>query len=355
MNVTKENIYFFIETLRRNDYNGTQIYQILHQSWPGECISVQRIRKIMKEFEDGQRDSFQRMGNSGRKKSEHRLENVDNVRNIIEQDSCITVREISQQLDISHTMVHNIMCEDLELIWHHTKWVPHTLTERNRASRVAICEELRVIYASRLTRSNLVTIDEKFFYCRSLAPSNKIGNWLNETTAQGDDPIRHTARRSTMEKKFMAIIAVSQKGEHYFEMLDLNESVNAERYTQFLTHMEAHFKNLRRPIMPENMRLQHDNARPHTALQTQAHLENLNIRLIRQPAYSPDLNLCDRYIFPRLEASRHKTNFNSRDDIQDFLNQKLSEFTAARMNNALNDLQEHLEKVIEVGGKYVTV
>ena len=40
-------------------------------------------------------------------------------------------------------------------------------------------------------------------------------------------------------KKFIAIISVSQRGEHYFEILDVNESVNAERYTQFLTHMEA--------------------------------------------------------------------------------------------------------------------
>lgn len=354
MNVTKENIYFLIETLRRNDYNGVQIYEILHQSWPNECITVQRIRKIMKEFEDGQRNTFERMGRSGRHKSEHRNENVDNVRNIIEQDSCTTVREISEQLNISHTMVHKIMCEELELIWHHTKWVPHTLTEGNRASRVNICEELRVAYKSRLTRSNLVTIDEKFFYCRSLAPSNKIGNWLSEITAHGDEPVRHTARRSTMERKFMAIIAVSQRGEHYFEILDVNESVNAERYIQFLTHMEAYFRNIHRPIMPENMRIQHDNARPHTSRQTQAHIENLNIRLIRQPAYSPDLNLCDRYVFPRLEASRQKISFNSRDDIQDFLYQKLPEFTAPRMDKALDDLLEHLEKVIENGGKYVT-
>ena len=52
------------------------------------------------------------------------------------------------------------------------------------------------------------------------------------------------------------------------------------------------------PILPENMRLQHDNARTHTPQLTQKYIEGRNTRIIRQPAYSRDLNLCDRYVFP---------------------------------------------------------
>jgi len=354
MEASKENIYFFIETMRRHDYNGTDIYTLLKESWPDECISVQRVRKILKEFEDGRRDSFERKDGSGRKKSDARQKNVDNVKRLLEENSCITVREISEHLDISQTMAYNIMYKDLEHIWHHTKWVPHTLSEANKVLRVARSEDLLVTYDSRLSRSNLVTIDEKCFYCRHLQPRNKIGNWLSETSAQGDEPVRHTARRSPMEKKFMAIVAVSQRGDHYFEMLELNEHVNAERYIQFLKRMEAYFKNLQNPILAENMRLQQDNARPHTAQRTMAYLEERNIRLVRQPAYSPDMNLLDRYIFPRLEAARPKVNFASLNDIQDFISRELPNFTANRMNKALDDLIVHLRKVIGSGGKYVT-
>ena len=78
------------------------------------------------------------------------------------------------------------------------------------------------------------------------------------------------------------------------------------------------------------MRLQHDNAKPHTALVTATHIEEMKIRLLRQPPYSPALNLCDSYIFKRLESIRH--DFESGDDLRQFLTNELPNFTAYRMS-----------------------
>ena len=58
-----------------------------------------------------------------------------------------------------------------------------------------------------------------------------IGNWLS---ADGDKQRRQTARRSVLENKFMVIIAVSQKGQHYFEILNRGQSINTQRYIEFL-------------------------------------------------------------------------------------------------------------------------
>ena len=167
----------------------------------------------------------------------------------------------------------------------------------------------------------------------------------------GDYEIRQSARRSSMEQKFLVVIAVSQRGQHYFEILQRNESINADRYIEFLTNLVNYFRTQPNPILPENMRLQHDNARPHTARATAEHIEDMNIRLLRQPPYSPDLNLCDRYIFPRLEALR--SNFNSAEDIREFLTRELPMFTVERMSQALKAATEHMQKVIENGGKYI--
>ena len=99
------------------------------------------------------------------------------------------------------------------------------------------------------------------------------------------------------------------------------------------------------------MRLQHDNARPHTARATAQHIEEQNIRLLRQPAYSPDTNLCDRYLFPRLEAIRN--TFDSHEDIKEFLDAQLPYFSSNRMKTALEASMTRMEKVLEIGGKYV--
>ena len=110
----------FTSSSRHWDVADRQIHELLKNSWPDQCISVQRIRKVMTEFEDGTRVGFGRQDGSGRPKSDVRKENVAKVNNIINEDSCLT------DLDLSHTMVHNIMRKELELTWHHTKWVPST-------------------------------------------------------------------------------------------------------------------------------------------------------------------------------------------------------------------------------------
>ena len=177
---------------------------------------------------------------------------------------------------------------------------------------------------------------------------------MEEKTLVEDRHSRTNQYGTQLDTKFMVIVAVSLRREHYFELLNVNECVNAERYIEFLARMEAHFMKLHNPILPENMRLQHDNATHHTAQLTQKYIEGRNTRIIRHPTYSPDLNLCDRYVFTRLEASRSKWDFNSKKDIEEFLSCKLPEFTAERMNKAPDNLVEHLGEVISNGGIYIT-
>ena len=228
-------------------------------------------------------------------------------------------------------MAQRIVTDDLDRTWFHTKWVPHTLTENNKAVRVERSQDLIETFSGRLCKYNLVTVDEKFFYCRKMRARNKIGSWLS---AAGDEKVVQTASRTNMEKKFLAIVAVSQRGNHYYEVLPHGESLNSERYIEFLNNLQDHLRTQRPPILPENMRLIQDNARPHVARTTIEYIEDSNIRLLRQPPYSPDLNLCDRYVFPRLESLT--PDFRSMDDVSRFLTEQLPQFTANRMNKAVD-------------------
>jgi len=349
MNCTKEKMYFLIESLRRADMNATEIHHITSAAWPEESYSVRHIRKLCQEFTEERRDSFERKAGSGNAKSDVRLRNLEAVKNLIQQDNRISIRHISAQLGLSHAMVQRMVSEDLERIWFRCKWVPHTLTEANKAKRVERCQDLLDGLGSRLAKKNLVTIDEKMFYCRNMIPSNVTGCWMSEA---GDESLSQVARRSNMEKKFHAIVAVTQQGHHYFRILPLNETVNSERYVEFLIDLETFLRGLATPILAENMRLIQDNARPHVARNTIEHLEDRNIRLLRQPPYSPDCNICDRYIFPRLEASR-MGDFATRQDLEHFLTVELARFTQERMQKALGTLLEDLQKIIDANGVYL--
>lgn len=244
MNCTKETIYFLIESLRRNDMNATEIFNMVHIAWPDECPSVSRIRAICKEFRDG-RENFQRQEGSGRRKSDARLQAINDVRGLIEADRTLSIQHIADELEIPHTMVQRIFSEDLDRIWFRTTWVPHTLSEANKALRVERCENLLRDLDSRLAKSNLVTIDEKFFYKRKLQPKHNIGSWVSSDDligAAGDRVLEQTAVRSPMEEKWLVIVAVSQRGYHHFKILRRNETVNAESYIVFIRELEDFFK-----------------------------------------------------------------------------------------------------------------
>lgn len=351
MECTKNEIYFLVETLRRNSMKAVDVYNIIRIAWPEKCLSVVQIRRLMRQFGTGDRETFYRQNGSGRRKSERRLRNIDNVQRCVEQNGNMTVNDMADNLDISHTMVQRILEEDLDVMWYHTKWVPHTLSEANKAVRVDRCNELIDSLQTRSSRLNLVTVDEKFFYCRKIKPANRIGTWLTErAVASGYGPCQ-TPLRSTMEKKFMVIVAVSQIGRHYFEMLEQKETITAKRYINFLQNMINFFQKGNQKILSENMVLMHDNARPHIARDTIEFLASKNVRLLRQPPYSPDTNICDNYLFKRLEASR--ANLKNVDDIRSFLNEELTKFTSARMDKALDASVEIMMKIIETGGCYV--
>ena len=81
------------------------------------------------------------------------------------------------------------------------------------------------------------------------------------------------------------------------------------------------------------------------------HIESRNIRHLRQPPYSPDVNLCDRYIFPRLEALT--TEFQTMDEVTQFLNEQLPKFTSNRMAKALDNMISDMQIIIDNGGSYI--
>ncbi len=349
MECTKEKMYFLIESLRRCNYTATKIHTILMQSWPDQSLSVRRIQELCKEFKEGNRCTFSRIDGSGRNYSDERYAKVEEIKRLIDDNNSLSTRAIARTVDITQSMAQRILSENLEKVWIHTRWVPHQLTPYNKAVRYERCQDMLEQMKSRLTRKNLITIDEKWIYLRNMNPCNTIGSWV---TPGGDSPPVKTAKRTTMEAKVMFILALSQTGHHYFEILRHCETINSERYVQFLRNLENHLKTLPQPILFQNVRLIQDNARPHVSAITTNFLIEKNVRLLKQPPYSPDCNLCDCYAFPRLESVR-KSDFVVVHEIHDFLNEELPKFTALRMEKALKELEEHMERVIAASGDYV--
>ena len=61
--------------------------------------------------------------------------------------------------------------------------------------------------------------------------------------------------------------------------------------------------------------LQCDNTRPHTSRETTAHLAKLKVQLAKQSPNSPDLNMCNRFLFRKIKSGMKHSSFNGPEDV----------------------------------------
>ena len=75
--------------------------------------------------------------------------------------------------------------------------------------------------------------------------------------------------------------------------------------------------------------------------------------MIKQPPYSPDTNLCDRFMFPRVESIRNRLDFVNTEDLQQFQNNQLPTFTRPMMLKELQKLKNDLQVINDDEGCYL--
>ncbi|UYV61976.1 hypothetical protein LAZ67_1007240 [Cordylochernes scorpioides] len=76
-------------------------------------------------------------------------------------------------------------------------------------------------------------------------------------------------------------------------------------------------QNKRRGMLTKGVRFHHDNARPHTARQTTALIEEFEWELVSHPPYSPDVAPSDFHFFPELKKNLGGTQFQDDDELEE--------------------------------------
>ena len=97
-----------------------------------------------------------------------------------------------------------------------------------------------------------------------------------------------------------------------------------------------------------------DNTRPHTAARTQEYLTRSGATLLKQSPYSPDLNLCDRFLFTRLQEHRRKHQYLNSEEVLCDVQQFVRQLPESMIVHELQKLKEHAEAVIRQSGCYIT-
>ncbi|KAK6728677.1 hypothetical protein RB195_005991 [Necator americanus] len=151
--------------------------------------------------------------------------------------------------------------------------------------------------------------------------------------------------------------AISRNGEkarvhgiYRFELLPDNTTVTAEVYCAQLQRLADKIRNEHPKL--DNVRLLHDNARPHIAKKTFPKILELGWEVLPHPPYSPGLAPSDYHLFRSLQHHLEEKCYDDRDrlenDLRVFFASKSSEFYA----KGIRELVRRWQRVVDVDGDY---
>jgi transposase len=130
-----------IKFFTRKGLNATEISKELDNVYKDSAPSYRTVAKWVAEFKNRER-GFEDAPRSGRPSTAVTNENIHAVERLVMRDRQISVRRVADQLNISKTIVYEILNDHFGMKEVYTKWVPELLTPLQRANRVECCEEL---------------------------------------------------------------------------------------------------------------------------------------------------------------------------------------------------------------------
>ncbi len=289
---------------------------------------------------------------SGRPQTQTTPEKVQEVSQVIQQNGRKTIRQVSNECNMSRSTAQRILKKELRLTRRTAKFIPKLLTDEQKRCRVQICtDNLERLRADLYLLDKLVCGDNSPIYVMDPESKFESSVWL---PAGADRPTKALRQRS--QKKTMLTCFFDSLGEILIEFTE--ESIDAEAYVETLRRLRERIRK-KHPGMwqggvdgnsDREFVIQHDNASPHTANITIAFLFDQD--LLGHPPYSPDLAPCDFFLFPLLKKKLHGIHHRTLPLVKRAVRKELRAIPEEQFQAGLSELPTHWRKCVAAGGEY---
>ena len=123
---------------------------------------------------------------------------------------------------------------------------------------------------------------------------------------------------------------------------------------EYLKKSRKRFNSLKNhKIQLKNLNLMWDNARPQAAAETRHFLTQHDMEQVKQSPHSPDLNLCDRFLFRKLKHLLRDELFRTHEEATSAIQRAMKMIEENELFGQLKKLREHCKDVITAGGDYI--
>ncbi len=266
------------------------------------------------------------------------------------------VRQMSEDTGIKKMTLHTILKKELNLSKVAPKFITKLLTDEQKIFRVRLCRQnLDKLDQDNDFLSKIVSGDESWMSVFEIETKQQSCEWVPKGD-QAARPRKALHQRST--KKAMFTVFIDVKGAILAEFKDPGDTVCAENYCDLLRRLKENIRRRRPELwqMKEDgyrtFQLHHDNAPSHTAILTLALIGESHIDMVPHPLYSPDLAVCDFFVFPRLKAELRGHRFQNLRDMRTGVLRTLRAIPEQDFTAAIHSLPLRWMKCVSADGNY---
>lgn len=319
--------------------NATVATKNICDVYPG-ALDIRKCQRWFAKFRSGNlelSDSYR----SGRPTT------VDNdvLRAEVEANPCQTIEELSNTLHQPWSTIQEHL-QQIGKVSRAGVWVPHQLSEENKANRSNTCNLLLQRHNTEPFLDRLITGDEKWVLYDN--PRRKR-QWLSPTETP-----RSTAKPGLHPKKALLCVWWSVRGIVHFEVLKPGQTVNADLYCEQLDRVHQSLMAKWPAIVNrKGVILQHDNARPHCAKRTLEKINALGWEVLPHPPYSPDIAPSDFHLFRSLQHFLCDKKYENMDALQKALSTYFAQKPLEFYRSGIETLHTRWQKVVENEGDYI--
>ena len=171
---------FYCLTESKRGFSTHLIHQSLVEVWGDNAPGLTTVKRWIKGFEDGTRESLNDLPKPGRPSAARVDENIERVRSLIAEDQKVGVRCIEIETGINRETARMILKNDLLMKKVCSTWIPHELNDQSKQLRINSAKNIRSIISKlgEAAYSSLAIEDESWFFFapRSTKQENKV--WI---------------------------------------------------------------------------------------------------------------------------------------------------------------------------------
>ncbi|XP_023228571.1 histone-lysine N-methyltransferase SETMAR-like [Centruroides sculpturatus] len=338
-----------IRFLSAKGSKAAEIHRQISEVYGESVMSEGMVRKWVRAFSNG-RTNIHDEERSGRPSViiDDLIEKVDCR---VKENRRFTISSLSKEFPaVSRSVLYEIVTGRLNYRKLCSRWVPKMLTEEHKTKRLASALTFLERYSDEGDDflSRIVTGDETWVAYVTPESKQQSMEWRHSSS-----PRKVKFKQTISAQKIMCTVFWDRYGVLLVDFLPHRETINSAAYCETLKKLRRAIQNKRRGLLSKGVVLLHDNARPHTANQTQDLITSFGWEQLDHPPYSPDLAPSDYHLFLHLKKHLAGQRHNNHDEVKTTVLHWLSHQAATFFEDGIQKLVPRYDKCLNINGNYV--